>query len=284
MGSGGCRFYHNDLPSAITTTGHWVLQTAMAFLMSMNYQVLYGDTDSLFVKLTENEVRNLNNTGNFTIAGQHLAQLVTDHLKECIEQKFHVESHLEMEYEKYFPKFFLPRTRTGTGGAKKRYVGLCHNPESADEELYFVGMEIVRSDWTKLAKKFQYELFERLFQELDIIPWIRSFVDDVADGRFNDLLVYKKRLRKALAAYVKSKPPHIKAAQLLVDRGKEVPREIEYVMTRRGPVPIEFDHQDIDYAHYIDKQIRPLADAVLWVFNTGFDEISSGSQLPLFDE
>jgi DNA polymerase-2 len=105
----------------------------------------------------------------------------------------------------------------------------------------------------------------------------------VADGQCDDLLVYKKRLRKDLSAYVKSKPPHIKAAQLLVEDGEEAPREIEYVMTRRGPIPTQFDHHDIDYAHYIDKQIRPLADAVLWMFNSAFHEVSSGAQLPLFE-
>ena len=37
------------------------------------------------------------------------------------------------------------------GGAKKRYAGL-----SEEDKIEFVGMEYVRSDWTKLAKKFQY--------------------------------------------------------------------------------------------------------------------------------
>jgi len=256
----------------------------MAFLASMNYPVLYGDTDSLFVKLTDTEVRDFAEAGNFTAAGQNLAQQVTDHLKERIEEQFHLESHLEMEFEKYFSKFFLPRTRGGTGGAKKRYVGLYYNRKSQCNELYFVGMEIVRSDWTKLAKNFQYELFERLFDDQDIIPWIKEFVGNVTDGRFDDCLVYKKRLRKDIAAYVKSIPPHVKAAQQLLDAGMEAPRDIEYVMTLRGPVSIIFDHHDIDYAHYIDKQIRPLANSVLWMFNTGFDEISSGSQLSLFGE
>jgi DNA polymerase II len=170
MGSGGCRFYHKNLPSAITTTGHWVLQTAMAFLTSMHYPVLYGDTDSLFVKLTDTEVRDFAEAGNFSAAGHELAQKVTDHLRERIDEQFQLESHLEMEFEKYFPKFFLPRMRHGTGGAKKRYVGQFYNPESQRDELYFVGMEIVRSDWTKLAKRFQYELFERLFDDQDVIP------------------------------------------------------------------------------------------------------------------
>ncbi|PIE34056.1 DNA polymerase II [candidate division KSB3 bacterium] len=276
MGSSGCRFYHKDLPSAITSTGQWVLQTAMAFLSSQDYTVLYGDTDSLFVTLKKDEAC------NFNAAGTYLARQVSEHLKKTIDEKFHLESYLEMEYEKYFPKLFLPQMRSGKGGAKKRYAGLYYDSKSQRNELYFVGMEIVRSDWTKLAKRFQYELFERLFNDQDIIPWITTFVDNFRAGVFHDLLVYKKRLRKGIDGYVKSMPPHVKAAKQLLDAGMEVPREIEYVMTLRGPVPAVFDHQDIDYAHYIDKQIRPLADSVLWIFNSSFDDISSGNQLALF--
>ena len=181
-------------------------------------------------------------------------------------------------------KFFLPPARSGSGGAKKRYAGLCYNPKSQCDELYFVGMEIVRSDWTKLAKRFQYELFERLFDDQDVISWIKDFAGKCHAGQFNDLLVYKKRLRKDLAHYVKSIPPHVKAAQQLLEAGLEVPKNIEYIMTLRGPIPVIFDHQDIDYAHYTEKQIRPLADAVLWMFNTSFDDIFSSSQLSLFGE
>jgi DNA polymerase II len=277
MGSSACRFYHNDLPSAITTTGHWALQTAIAFLTSMDYTVIYGDTDSVFVKLSEDEAR------DFTITGKNIAQQVSDHLKELIEEKYRLESHLEMEYEKYFSKFFLPPSRSGAGGAKKRYAGLCYNPKSKSDELYFVGMEIVRSDWTKLAKKFQYELFKRLFDDQEIIPWIKGFVCKFNEGQFNDLLVYKKRLTKGIDRYVKSTPPHVKAAKQLLDAGMEVPRNIEYVMTLKGPVPIMFEHHDIDYAHYIEKQIKPLADSVLWMFNINFNEIFSGIQLTLFN-
>ena len=277
MGSPGCRFYHRELPSAITSTGQWVLQTAMSFLNSRNYTVLYGDTDSLFVKLKEDEAM------DFSAAGTYIAQQVGQHLKDIIEETFHLESHLEMEFEKYFPKLFLPPTRSGTGGAKKRYAGQYHNPKSRRNELYFVGMEIVRSDWTKLAKKFQYELFERLFADQDIIPWIKAFVDKFHAGEFNDLLVYKKRLTKDIGDYVKSLPPHVKAAQQLLDAGMEVSRDIEYVMTRRGPVPVMLDCHDIDYAHYLEKQIKPLADSVLWSFNSSFHDIFSSTQLTLFD-
>ena len=276
MGSPGCRFYHYELPSAITSTGQWVLQTAMAFLGSKGYAVLYGDTDSLFVKLKESE------SSDFSAAGVQLAEEVSRYFREVIAEKFHLESYLEMEFEKYFPKLFLPSTRSGTGGAKKRYAGLYYDPKKQRNELYFVGMEIVRSDWTKLAKKFQYELFELLFDDRDVIPWIESFVTRFRQGEFNDLLVYKKRLRKDVGDYVKSMPPHVKAAKKLLDEGLEVPREIEYVMTLRGPVPILFDHRDIDYEHYIEKQIKPLADSVLGLFSSSFQDIASSTQLALF--
>ena len=58
MGTTGCRFYHHDLPTAITGTGQWVLKTCSAFLRNRGYEVLYGDTDSVFVKLKDTEVEN----------------------------------------------------------------------------------------------------------------------------------------------------------------------------------------------------------------------------------
>ena len=53
-------------------------------------------------------------------------------------------------------------------------------------------------------------------------------------------------------------------------------------MTKFGPVPIELDVKDIDYSHYIDKQIAPIANDVLKFFHKDFDDIISGSQMTLF--
>ena len=50
----------------------------------------------------------------------------------------------------YF-KLFLPRVRGGIGGARKRYVGLLDGKDAGNIE--FVGMEVVRRDWTALAKR-----------------------------------------------------------------------------------------------------------------------------------
>ena len=63
MGSFGCRFYHPNLPTAITGTGHKLLLGSKEFLAEKGYEVIYGDTDSLFVKLKEGEGENAEATG-----------------------------------------------------------------------------------------------------------------------------------------------------------------------------------------------------------------------------
>jgi DNA polymerase-2 len=52
-------------------------------------------------------------------------------------------------------------------------------------------------------------------------------------------------------------------------------------MTKRGAVPIELPHDDIDYEYYIDRQIAPIADSLLNLFGKSFEEIR-GRQLSLF--
>jgi len=66
-------------------------------------------------------------------------------------------------------------------------------------------------------------------------------------------------------------------------RGKMKLKEIRYIMTPEGPVPVRMKPKEIDYQHYIDKQLKPLADGILFTMNESFDEIISGKQLDLFE-
>ncbi|MBW2177648.1 MAG: hypothetical protein JRH03_11995, partial [Deltaproteobacteria bacterium] len=47
------------------------------------------------------------------------------------------------------------------------------------EELIFTGLEFVRSDWTRFAKKIQYELFDRIFHDQEVMEWIKKIVADL---------------------------------------------------------------------------------------------------------
>ncbi len=270
MGSYGCRFFHPDLPSAITGTGQWLLLGSKEHLEKDGYEVLYGDTDSLFVKLKGEESRGNN-------SGESIAADLNIYWKERLKTEFNVESHMEIEYEKYYRKFILTPARGSETGAKKRYAGLLATENG--EKLDFVGMEFVRSDWTRLAKDFQVELYERIFRDKEIDDWIRRIVSAVKNGELNDKLVYRKHLRKNIESYTKNIPPQVKAAKMLgTNQGT-----VYYFITKRGPVPVELDHSDIDYQHYIEKQIKPIADSVLVLLGKSFDSITKTNQLNMFD-
>ena len=94
MGSGGSRFYNSLLPSAITETGQWILKTSINYLESEGYQVLYGDTDSIFYKLKDNEVSDPFNKAKLR------AKRLNEYLSEVISSQFKTESKLDLEFEK----------------------------------------------------------------------------------------------------------------------------------------------------------------------------------------
>ena len=272
MGSYGCRFYHHELPNAITGTGHWLLLGSKEKLENDGYSVIYGDTDSLFVKL--------NKAGNRKINGEDIAENLNEYWSERISKDFGLNSFLELEYEKYYSKFIITPARGGETGAKKRYAGLLL--KNGKEVLEFVGMEFVRSDWTKLAKEFQVELYQKIFNDEDVTDWIKSIVKKVNEGAFDNKLIYQKRLRKNLEDYVKNIPPQVRAAKM-IDKNSG---SVQYLITKKGPIPIELNHEniDIDYEHYIEKQLKPIADSVLVLLGKSFDSIvDSSNQLSFFD-
>ncbi len=272
LGSGGCRFYHADLPQSITQTGQWLLKEAINIIEDSGHEVVYGDTDSLFIKLNFLEIGNKHKFAN------ELATKVNERISEKIQKKFGIESFLEIEYEKYFAKLFLPMSRGSDQGTKKRYVGYLEN-----QQLYFSGMEFVRSDWTKASKEFQFELYTHFFKNEDMMDFIKDFVARLKNGEFDEKLVYKKRLSKDVSEYTKTNPPHVKAARLLLEKEpKRFIKDVEYVMTRMGPVPLELGPKDIDYSHYIDKQLAPIGNDVLRFLGLSFEDIISGSQISLF--
>ncbi|MBK9096999.1 MAG: DNA polymerase II [bacterium] len=270
MGSFGCRFYHPNLPTAITGTGHKLLLGSKEFLAEKGYEVIYGDTDSLFVKLKESEGEHAETVGN------KIADDLNNYWSEKIKKEHGLESYLEIEFEKYYRKFILTPARGSETGAKKRYAGLLSDNEK--ESIEFVGMEFVRSDWPRLAKEFQVELYSRIFNNEEIENWLREVVRKVKDGEYDDKLVYRKRLRKDVDEYTKNIPQHVKAARML----PEASGTVYYVITKRGPIPVELKHTDIDYEHYIEKQLKPIADSVLILLGESFDSIVQSDQLSFF--
>ena len=275
-----CRFYSAPVANAITHFGQWALHWARDRVEASGLRVIYGDTDSLFVVAGGQGPAGALEAGR---AGPALCARINEELRAHIRGAWNVESRLELEFEALFLRFFLPSVRHGGAGARKRYAGLLQPREpGAAPETVFVGMEVVRRDWTALSKAFQRGLFERLFQGAtpeETAAWIAGFVKDLRAGRHDDRLVYRKALRKGIDDYTATTPPHVKAARLGgVRRGV-----IEYVMTTAGPEPASARRSPIDHEHYVERQLRPIAEQVLPHLGLTFDQaIGSGRQMTLF--
>ena len=187
-------------------------------------------------------------------------------------------SRLDLVFDRLYLRLCLPAMRHGTAGARKRYAGLVDGPEGA--RLLFTGMEAVRGDWTDLARDVQRELYTRLFSDQPVLEYLREVVADLRDGRFDDRLVYRKSLRKAPEAYTATTPPHVAAARKMA--GKRRGR-VAYVITTDGPEPADDRRHPIDHEHYVEKQLRAVAEPVLALLGQDFDDVSgSRKQLSLF--
>jgi DNA polymerase-2 len=257
-----CRFYSLEMANAITHFGQFLIKLTASKIQEKGYEVIYGDTDSLFVDTATDNMKKAEKIGI------GLQDYINAFYKDFIRKKYHRDSFLDLEFDKAFKKFMMPKIRGAEIGAKKRYAGLIE--ENGKEEIVVVGLEVVRRDWTELAKKFQFGLLEHIFHDKPIDAYIKNFVDDLQNGKMDSLLIYRKAIRKDVADYTKTTPPHIKAARKL---GRELPGLIEYIMTVNGPEPLEKTSSKIDYEHYVDKQLKPIADSLLSFQDKSFDDL-----------
>lgn len=267
LASPNCRFYNYDLTNAITSFGHYIIQTSAKLIEKQGYEVIYGDTDSIFINLNVNTEKQAENIG------KKIEKNINSYFDKHVKEFHKRNSFLELEFEKTYIRFLMPRVRGSEKGAKKRYAGLLE--KNGKEKIDFTGLEFVRRDWTELSKKFQLELLDRIFHKKEVANFVKKFVDNLRNGKFDSLLVYIKALRKPVSEYVKTTPPHVKAAKLLDKIDDTI---IKYVMTENGPEPVQKLKSKIDYEHYIKKQIKPLADSVLGFYSVNFDDLLKGNK------
>jgi DNA polymerase-2 len=257
-----CRFFDPEVANAITGFGQQTLHWTRDALADEGVEVLYGDTDSVFVRLDPALA-----PGGAREAALRLRASVEARIAERIRREYRVEPRLELELETVYERLFLPRVRGGGSGSKKRYAGW------AAGRLELVGLESVRRDWPAVARRLQTGMLERLFRDEDVVPFVREVVARVLAGELDAELVYAKRLRKgSLEGYTATTPPHVQAAR---KAGAAPGSLVRYVLTAAGPEPVGAGGAlpvGIDRAHYVEHVLRPVAESILAVVGRDFDE------------
>ena len=277
LGATGCRFFDPRLASSITLRGHDIMHRTRELITEQGYQVIYGDTDSTFVWL-----KTAHDEEAAATIGRALVAQVNQWWQQYLREEFGLDSALELQFETHYRRFLMPTIRGSEEGSKKRYAGLVGKSDGS-EQMVYKGLETVRSDWTPLAQQFQQALYLRIFQRAPYQDYVRDYVQRTLAGEFDALLVYRKRLRRPLDDYQRNVPPHVRAARTAdaynLAQGRPLQYQnggwISYVITVAGPEPLETQRSHIDYQHYLEKQLQPVADAILPFLGDDFSRLVS---------
>jgi len=157
----------------------------------------------------------------------------------------------------------------GSRGRAKGYAGL-RKSEGDRVEVEVRGMEAARSDGTPLGRRFQLELLAIVFgmdsggaeaaTRDEVEAYCRGVAAALRRGELDEELVYRRWLRRPASEYG-SENPAVRAARILGWTNKR--GRISWVMTKSGAEPPERRSGSIlDYEHYIERQLIPIACAV----------------------
>jgi DNA polymerase I len=259
MGWLSARWYCRGCAEAVTAWGRSLIRSAIAKARELGLEVVYGDTDSLFVKYDPGKL---------------------ERLTEYVEG----ELGFDIKLEKVYSKVFFTE-------AKKRYVGL-----TVDGKIDVVGFEAVRGDWSDLAKETQATVAEIVLKTgstSKAVEYVRDVIRRLREGRIDmDKLIIWKTITRRLEEY-KAEQPHVTAARMMVKAGIRVEpgTKIGYVIVKgTGPLSAKakpyfmasVDEVDVEY--YVDKQVIPAALRILGYFGVTDKQLKSGvSQRSLLD-
>jgi len=268
-GYAGSRWYSRIAAECITAWGRHYIKGVISLAQKMGYDVIYGDTDSLFLK-----VRNETDAKRFLMKANSVLPGI-----------------MELDFQGIYKTGIFVPTKTGVA-AKKRYALL-------DQKggLVIRGFEKVRRDWSVIAKDTQEAVLRYVLKERSpakAADAVRKSIARLEGGkaRLDELVIYTQ-LTKPLSEYEQISP-HVAAARRMEKAGIAVGEgsNIAYVITKgEGSIsdramPVlaaeaagrsEAAH-DYDPDYYINNQVIPAALRVLSIFGYTEEGLKGGGQ------
>ncbi len=195
---GNSRVYDPQIAGTITALGRRGILFIVKKAKEMGYQPLYGDTDSVFIKVPFEKA-------------EELANILTREVRRYFKETYNLreEPVLKLKFEKYYRRiFFKPKT-------KKRYAGwLVWKKGKEVDELDIAGFEAVRTDVPPFTAEAQRRLFSLILREglnkSKIHDFLRELQEEVRKKPLDEIALYEG-LSKPLDEY-KSNSPHVRAA------------------------------------------------------------------------
>ncbi|HPE64037.1 MAG TPA: DNA-directed DNA polymerase [Methanothrix sp.] len=251
--------------------------------------VVYGDTDSVFIRLKPHGERGAKPTlQEAELVGGKIAETVTSRLPPPMELVFEAFA------------------RRGLFLVKKRYALWVFEKVGMEwrDKIKVRGMETVRRDWCELTSKTLNRCLELVLQEGKVdeaVELARSVIERLMrldlqkDPEILDDLILTRRYTKSASSY-KNKQPHVQLTEKMRARGGAVPQvgdRVPFVIIRgkglfvdRAEDPAYALENDlkIDTDYYIEKQILPPLLRLLSPFGVSREQlVCCPEQQRLFD-
>jgi DNA polymerase I len=241
-GDARTRYYYRPIADTITRIAREYLTAVMGFVQSLGMEVIYADTDGIYIKFHEectyeHMVSTCNNLIPLvnSLCNKMASKRGVPFARRCIDLKF------ESIYD---PVIFF-RSEKGQV-AKKRYAAReiwSYKREGFLEEpkISIMGLEERRGDRAALTKQMQNHIIRLLIKGYigKAIRYIRDTRGSLLRGDLDHLTVLSSSLTKPDNEY-KTKPPHFRAAQKAKAQGERLMwGKIQYVYvenSKRGLV------------------------------------------------
>ncbi len=263
LGYARSRWYSRECASSVTAYERRYIQDTIATAEKEGFRVIYGDTDSMVLVLNSKS--------------QEEASAFVEKFNDKLPESMNLE--LEDFYRRGI--FVGKKVEQSTTGAKKKYALITYNGY-----IKIRGFELVRRDWSRIARDTQRMVLEAILnegKEESAIDIVRDTIDRLKSGNVpKEELEIRSQLRKNLDSY-DTKSPEVMAVRKAVESGRKSQSEMEhtvvsYVITRHGATIsdkatlTEFA-TDYDPDYYINNQIIPATMRILKEMNFTVEEL-----------
>lgn len=282
FGLSNFRLYDNRIAGRIAGLARECLTYCKDKMDEMGEEVVYWDTDSVFIQGKDD-----------------ISDILNYYIKEWGEEKYGKdEVNVEFTYEGYFRRLFIV--------ARCRYIGDLVYP-NGEEEQEIKGVEMKRSSSTEYEKEFQKQLFDMVLDSKgkdEILQWAKeeqtriktldikkiSFPCKITNREYKNVPIFVRAYNNTrelgyfdvetgeLFYYIYVNP----RKTTRVDADGCLYSEVVDVLAFKNDKTIYFSDQDIDWEKVIDRNIIRKCETVFEAMGWSTLDLKDSEIKPLF--
>lgn len=264
LGFSHSRFYAKPLAALVTMKGREILMDTKEIVQKLNYEVVYGDTDSLMI--------------NTNCLDYDAVFKIGNDLKREINKKYR---QIELDIDGVFRYLLLLK--------KKKYAAVLISKNKKGEFIMtqeHKGLDIVRRDWSQLAAEAGKFILSQILSEQtpdERLETIQSHLNKLRDDLTEhilplSMLTITKQLTKNPIEYSdKNLQPHVQVAlRLNIKNSRRFKKGdiVPYIICEDGTANTatqrayhieelkNSEHLKLDYKYYLAHQLHPVISRI----------------------